>query len=138
MEDFFLNFTFAIRQIGDTMQLTNVIGSSSMVGRILFIHHCPPTHTWSIHPKRLTIMPSAIIFCPFGIGLTSPIMRHTSTVPLNLPPSEVEKPETVFVKPIRTSFRSILPCSKPPTSDVSQFSVRYEYVLLARLAKARR
>ena len=99
-----------------------------MVRRILSIHFYPLKHTWSVHSKHLTIMPSAIIFCPFWNSLTSPIMIYESMVPLNLPPSNVAKPETVFVKKIGTSFRSILLCSITPYQLLTFLLIRFTLI----------
>jgi hypothetical protein len=65
----YLNFTFAIQQIGATTQSTNTIGFSIMVGRTSHIQPFPPKHILFVHPICPTTMLDATTFCHFGNGL---------------------------------------------------------------------
>ena len=122
------NFTFAIQQIGDIMQSTNVIGSSFMVGRTSLIHLSPLRHTLSNHPMRPMIMLNAKTFYSFGNGSILHILIHTSMVHLSLPPFAAAKCVIVSLKMTGMPFGNTLLCFKTPY-PLSMF-LRIQFMLI--------
>ena len=72
----FLNFTSAIQQIGNIMQSTNIIGSSSMAGRTSLIHLSPLRYILSDHLTHPIFKNGSILH----------ILIHTPMVHLSLSP----------------------------------------------------